>query len=238
MLHNQRCFIDIEDQYQFVRQRIENMEPWGDFQLPKIEEIAGLRFWFYKVPVGKIKKISATVQAWQIVYRDHRFAYIVVLSKAEPPVNAMLVPRIHLGSLSLSHLCKQLDKFTIEIEDLRAERESLTRWIFLINKKLAETENMVALAHAKSQTQDSEGIFFIQGWVPCRNVDQLTKFGNNYHLALMTEDPAANEMPPTLLENPKLLRGAESLVNFYQTPGYRSCDPTIVFFFHSACFFP
>ncbi len=237
VLLNQRCSIDAEEQYTFIIQRIENLEPWGNFQFPKLDEIGGLRFWFYKVPVGKITKITKTVQTWQIVGRDHRFAYIIVISKTEPSANEMPVPRIHLGSLPLFSLRQQLDELVIKIEDLRAERESLTRWIYLINKNLVDIDNKVVLMQAKRQTQDSKGVFFVQGWVPANNIELITKFVERQHLAFMAEDPGENEMPPTLLRNPRLLRGAETLVHFYQTPGYRSCDPSVVLFFSFSVFF-
>jgi len=237
VLHNQRRLINIENQYKFLRQRISVMEPWGDFHLPKIEEIGGFRFWFYRVPVGKIKKVLAKNLIWQIVYRDLRYVYIVVLSKDGPPFDAMPVPRLHLGSIPLSQLRKLMDDILLEIEDLRAERESLTRWIFMIGKNLAHTENIASLTRAKGQTIDRDGIFFVQAWLPCRSLERLVTFTKNQHLALMAEDPAANELPPTLLENPKLLSGAEDLVNFYQTPGYYSCDPSIVLFFSFSLFF-
>ncbi len=237
VLHNQRRLINIENQYKFLRQRISVMEPWGDFQLPNIDDIGGFRFWFYRVPAGKIKSILARDLIWQIVHRDLRHVYIVVLSKEEPPRDAMPVPRLHLGSMPLSQLRKLLDDIMLEIEDLRAERESLTRWIFKIDENLAHTENIASLTRARQQTIDRDAVFFVQAWLPCRSLERLVTFTDNQQLALMAEDPAVNELPPTLLENPKFLRGAEDLVNFYQTPGYYSCDPSMVLFFSFSLFF-
>ncbi len=237
VLHNQYRSIKIEDQYKFLRQRIANMEPWGDFQFPKPDDIGGFKFWFYKIPVTKIKNISTTTQVWQIVYRDFRYAYIIVIAKDEPPVATMPAPRIHIGSHSLSQLHKQLDETSIEIEDLNAERESLTRWILMIGRNLTDTENAAALSRAAGQTMDREDIFIVQAWVPCHDVERLKDFAKNQQLAFMSEDPVPDEMPPTLFENPKPLRGAEDLINFYQTPGYRSCDPSLVLFFSFSLFF-
>jgi V/A-type H+/Na+-transporting ATPase subunit I len=237
VLQNQRRSIETEDQYKFLRKRIASVEPWGDFQLPKIDDIGGFRFWFYKVPVGKIKYISTMTLAWQIVYRNHRHAYIIVIAKDEPPVETMPAPRVHIGSQSLSQLRKQLIETAIEIEDLCAERESLTRWILMIGKNLAHIENAVSLTRASGQTMDREDIFIVQGWVPGYDVENMKYFSADQQLAMIIEDPVAAEMPPTLLKNSQLLHSAEDLVNFYQTPGYRSYDPSLVLFLSFSLFF-
>jgi V/A-type H+-transporting ATPase subunit I len=56
-------------------------------------------------------------------------------------------------------------------------------------------------------------------------------------LALTSEPPAARDNPPTLLDNPRALRGGEGLVEFYTTPAYRLWDPSESVFFAFALFF-
>ncbi|WP_315854774.1 V-type ATPase 116kDa subunit family protein, partial [Alienimonas chondri] len=56
-------------------------------------------------------------------------------------------------------------------------------------------------------------------------------------LALTVEAPAPADAPPTLLNNPDRLAGAEGCVTFYITPGYRAWDPTAVVYLSFALFF-
>jgi V/A-type H+/Na+-transporting ATPase subunit I len=237
VLANKRRIGEVSDRCRALKQRIAEAEPWGDFNLPPVDEIGGLRLWFYRVPVGKVRAIPTGGMVWQTVYRDQRTVYVAVIAENEPPAGAMPVPRTHMGDRSLSQLRKELDQTELELDDLRAERESLTRWIAMMSKSLAEAENNAALIHAAGQTLDRDELFAVQGWGPHYEVERLAEFAGVRKLALLADDPTPVEMPPTLLDNPKALSGAEDLVGFFQTPGYRSCDPSPVLFFSFTLFF-
>jgi V/A-type H+-transporting ATPase subunit I len=77
----------------------------------------------------------------------------------------------------------------------------------------------------------------VQGWMPRQELKRLDAFAEQQGLAFLAEPPQADEEPPTLMDNPPNLSGGEDLVSFYQTPGYRNWDPSIVVFFSFALFF-
>ena len=79
-----------------LSQRIADAKPWGDFRFCLASEMGELRLWFYVVPHNQMPKVEATGLAWEVVRRDSRFCYVVVLDKAEP--QSMPVPRVHVGS--------------------------------------------------------------------------------------------------------------------------------------------
>ena len=233
----QQCIRDVSDQRDFLAARIKSVSPWGDFKLPPDNDLAGLRLWFYIVPVGKLRALPKKDVVWQIVHKDNRFAHVVVVAEDEPPVNVMPVMRTHTGTLSLTELKAKLNETELELEDLRAERESLTRWIYLITRNLARAEDKARLIHAAEQTMDAGEVFAVQGWLPEQQLDRLCEFTKQRGLAVMIEDPGSLDTPPTLLENPEQLSAGEDLVGFYQTPGYWDWDPAIPVFFSFALFF-
>ncbi len=228
---------EISDYRDKLAARIREVEPWGDFKLPSEDDLAGLKLWFYIVPVSKVRLLPKKNMVWQVVHRDNRFAYTVVVAEQEPEPNLMPVPRTHTGKLSLSELNERLNKAELEIEDLQAERESYTRWIFLLSKNLARAEDKSALLHAAEKTLDAEEIFAVQGWVAEKTIDKIVDFAKQHRLALQIVDPAPEEKPPTLLENPEPFTAGEDLVGFYQTPGYWDWDPAIPVFFSFMVFF-
>ncbi|MCK5190209.1 MAG: ATPase, partial [Methylococcales bacterium] len=122
---------DVSDKRDFLIERIKEVTPWGDFKLPEDNHLAGYKLWFYIVPVGKLESLPKQDLVWEIVQRDNRFVYVVVVAKEEPQANAMPVLRTHTGTLSLTDLQIRLDEAELELEDCRAERASLTRWIYL-----------------------------------------------------------------------------------------------------------
>ncbi|MDZ4152659.1 MAG: ATPase, partial [Methylicorpusculum sp.] len=110
----------LSDQRDALKKRIEEIEPWGDFQLPDPEEVAGLKLWFYIVPKRLITEIADNL-IWQCVYQNNQFAYVVVVAETEPQNSAMPVARTHTGSISLSQLRHQLNEITLALEDRQAE---------------------------------------------------------------------------------------------------------------------
>lgn len=223
------------DERDFLRRRIRNLEPWGDFQFPPREELGGYRFWFYIVPHYQMPKVVDTDLIWQVVHRDNRFCYVVVLSPGPP--EGMPVPRTRTGARPQSELRRRLEAVEVEMEDLEAERVSLTRWCDLLAGSLHHLQDQAALEGAAAQTRDEEPLFVLQGWVPQDRLDALREFAQSHHLALVATAPEPGEEPPTLFDNPPLLAGGEDLVRFYMTPGYRMWDPSAVVFVSFVVFF-
>lgn len=235
--HNRTQRLDLMARRDFLEKRITDLTPWGDFILPELADLAGQKLWFYLVPNYKLPAVERSGLTWSCVHRDNRHAYVVVLSEHEPDANRMPVTRTFTGNIPLSQLEQNLEDLEIELEAVEAEREALTRWIYQLQRCIADTEDRAFLADVSDQTLDYEEIFAIQGWVAEKHLAEVERFANTHQLALLIEQPKADELPPTLLDNPEKLRGGQELVSFFQMPGYRSWDPSRVVFFSFAAFF-
>ncbi|RLA05006.1 MAG: hypothetical protein DRQ47_02260 [Gammaproteobacteria bacterium] len=237
-LANQQSLRDISDKRDFLVSRIKEVSPWGDFKLPEKDDLAGYLLWFYIVPIASLADLSKQEDLIiEIVHQDNRFAYVVVVAKDEPQINTMPVRRTHTGTMSLTELKASLDQTELDLEDCRAERESLTRWIYLITRNLASEEDKAGRIYADQQTLDTDDVFAVQGWIPEQEIDRLTEFTRQYDLALLIENPELTDNPPTLMVNAQQLSAGEGLVKFYQTPGYRDWDPSVPVFFFFSLFF-
>ncbi|MGR9052086.1 MAG: V-type ATP synthase subunit I [Gammaproteobacteria bacterium] len=225
------------DRHDALSKRIKEIEPWGDFSLPEPEQLAGHRLWFYIVPKRLMHKLKGIDLIWQTVYQDNLYCYVVVVSETEPPESAMPVARTHTGRIPLSELKSQYNQVELTLEDLQAERESLTRWITLMTLHFAEAQDKADLNRAEAMTLDQAGVFAVQGWLPAHEVERFHQFALHNNLALLIEDPAADDNPPTLLENDPRWAGGEDVIGFYQTPGYRGWDPSVAVFFSFTLFF-
>jgi V/A-type H+-transporting ATPase subunit I len=236
-LANQTRLRDVSDRRDALKQRIRDLSAWGDFQLPQLGELYGERLWFYLVPRAQMSRLAGLDLPWQEVHRDAHAAWVVVISAEEPPRHRMPVERMRTGALSLGRLRQRLEETELELEDIAAERQSLTRWIYLMSSRLAAAEDTAALKHAASQTFDDPELFAVQGWVPVRESSALQALADARRLAMVIEPPGPGDNPPTLLENPGTLAAGQDLVGFYQMPGYHSWDPSQVLFFSFALFF-
>jgi V/A-type H+/Na+-transporting ATPase subunit I len=224
---------EVGDRRDFLIDRIAEIEPWGDFQLGDLGDI---KFWFYIVPKRLMKKLDEKL-VYQIVHTDNIHHYVVVLSAQEPELSSVPVPRTHTGKVPLSQLKKQLQEAELRLEDLQAERESLTRWIALLSINLFKTQDLADLKAAGNMTLDNENVFVVQAWVPEDQLDRYQQFAQQHHLATLWSGPDLTDRPPTLLSNKEQLAGGEEVTGFYQTPGYFDWDPSIVVFFSFALFF-
>jgi V/A-type H+-transporting ATPase subunit I len=237
VLHNQQRVRDAEDRSDALRERIEALRPWGNFFHTAPERLGGMRLWFYVLPRDALAELEDLELPWQVVHRDNRFAYLAVISREEPSSGLLPVPRTHTGSLPLEAVIRQWEESEIELEELLAERQALTRWINLIATHLSAAEDRAARLHAASQTLDEAPIFALQGWAPAPELPRLRVLAEERRLALLVEEPGEGDRPPTLLSNPPELAAGEDLVDFYQTPGYRSWDPSLVVFLSFTLFF-
>ena len=234
-LEIQERILTLEDELDFLRRRIRDLTPWGDFAFPPLEDLKNLRLWFYPVPHHELKKVETADLLWTVVKRDDRFDYVVVVSEDEP--QGMPVARTHTGSKSLSELQHRLEEVELELEDLQAERASLTRWCDIFAQNIGRLEDRASLLEATHQTYDETPLFAVQGWVPRENMDQVQKYTNESHLAIDIQEPAPGDDPPTLLHNPPKLTSGEDLVTFYQAPSYWAPDPSTTVFFSFVLFF-
>ena len=90
----------LEEERDFLQGRISNLRPWGDFEFPPREDLAGLRLWFYMVPYHEMAKVEETDLIWEEVFHDNRFSYVAVVSENEP--HGMPVSRVRTGDKSIS----------------------------------------------------------------------------------------------------------------------------------------
>ena len=228
---------NVTDRRDFLEHRIAAVEPWGDLVFPPHEALAGFRLWFYLLPLSKLNALKDVDLPWQIVHNDHRLAHVVLISKAEPPADLLPVPRTHTGALPLGELKVQLDEAEVQLEELVAQRQALTRYIYLLSLNLADAENRASLAYADQQTWDDDAIVAVQGWVPVDSLAEVEAYADKIGLACLIESPKANDTPPTLIDQPAEMEAGVDLAMFYQVPSYRSWDPTWLLFASFSVFF-
>ena len=226
---------DLEDERDFLVRRISDLAPWGDFDFHDLDEMGGIRLWFYLVPHYRMKEVVPLGFDYEVVNKDNRFCYVAVLAAEEP--EGMPVPRTHTGAKPRHVLEARLEEVELAIEDAVAERVSLTRWCSLFARSLAALEDRAARSHAASLTCDVAPVFGVQGWAPADRVAEIESYASERGMVLERAAPTAEDSPPTLFDNPPATVGGQDLVTFYMTPGYWTWDPSGVVLYSFALFF-
>jgi V/A-type H+-transporting ATPase subunit I len=236
-VENRRRKRAVQERIDNLTARIAAVEPWGSFELPPVEDLARNRLWFYVVPHHLLRKMEAGEIPWQVVHRDERNTFVVLVSPNAPPESAMPVPRSRLGKRSLRTLRRDLEEAEAEMEEIQVERWSLTRWISLLIRNLARADDEADRTRTRRCALHAGEVYAVQGWVPARDIDRLEEFAREEGLALTHADPGPEENPPVLLENAPAVEPGEDLVGFYQLPGYGDWDPSPVVYVSFALFF-
>lgn len=237
VLANRQGLRETTDRRDFLVKRIRDLQPWGDFAFPPEDELAGQKLWFYTVPHKDMDQLRQSELVWQIVHRDNRHCHVAMIAEDEPASSALPVARTHTGARPRSDLQRELERVEIEIEEIVAKREELTKWIQLISANLTQAEDQAARELAAAEALDDTDLFAVQGWLRADDVGLAQNFAAEHELAMMVEDPGPEDKPPTLMANRPGLSSGEDLVEFYQTPGYREWDPSTIVFFSFALFF-
>lgn len=220
-----------------LRQRLKDLEPWGNISFPPLDEIGGQRLWFYTLPRGKLRHLEELHLPWQVVHLSPSTAWVVIISPTEPPHDILPVPRTHTGSSPQRDVREELDVIENELDEIEAERQSLTRWITLIMRHMARAEDRAELEFALGNSVAGDLCFAVQGWVPVDKIDDVIAFTNATRLAAIFEQPSPHDEPPTLLRTSPAIAAGADLVGFYQMPSYRGWDPSRLLFFSFALFF-
>ena len=237
ILRNKRERVRATDAIDLLGERIRNLKPWGEFDYPDLDELSGYRLWFYKAPFSQVARLDDVQLPWKITGEYHNDYFFVVVANHEPDGNEVPFPRVHVGSRNLSELRDDLDAALIRLEELNAERESLTRWLKPLTQSLDETINFARMGRASGQTRDDDKFFALSGWVPESSAATLESLRERSAIAYTLANPDEDDNPPTLLKNSDQFGGGESAVSFFQLPGYRSWDPSVIIFFSFALFF-
>jgi V/A-type H+-transporting ATPase subunit I len=225
------------DKKELIVQRLADIEPWGNIDYPPMAALKGYRFWYYIIPLDKRKALSSLELPWSIVYRDNKNAYVVVVSKSEPKPEILPISRVHLGSKSKVALLEELEEVELLLDHLDAKRQSLSRFIYLLSVNIAKADDKAALASALQKIFEDNELVALQGWVPVERQKEVEAFAKNAGFACLISKPEKNEIPPTLLSQPKKMAAAKDLALFYQVPGYYGWDPSRLLFVSFSLFF-
>ena len=136
----------------------------------------------------------------------------------------------------IEELRQKADEIKEELSDIL--KDSLSYEKYLLEIKIlydflgADAEKFTAdLEFAKTQST-----YVLEGWIPKEKADDIVAEikSKTDNVVVYLNEPAADEIPPTLLDNPKLVKPFESITNMYSTPSYREKDPNgvmAIFFF-------
>lgn len=107
-----------------------------------------------------------------------------------------------------------------------------------ILKKFPALADTIAFESAKEVMSSQGELAFIAGWVPERKIPDLKSQISKSGWGALLRGPADGEIPPTLIEPPKLFRPVKALFDGLGiAPGYTEADVSVPFMCYFSLFF-
>ncbi|BAB59197.1 H+-transporting ATP synthase subunit I [Thermoplasma volcanium GSS1] len=200
----------------------------------------GSRFSSYLVPaedvdVGQFEAVGAKVT------RMKGFSVITAPSL----ISGELAKVANRLGLQIIHIPEVIGKPADVISSLEQKKKDLEDAVASLNKRLEELsdkyyERIAQVREAleieakkidvEEKTKGTKYTFAVEGWIPDEDYEKLHNalnrvIGGSFILSKIKTD----EMPPTLLRNPKRISLFEFFIRFYSLPEGTEYDPTLIF---------
>ena len=141
-----------------------------------------------------------------------------------------------LPPMRLSKMREKLDRIenriTIDIAKIAGSDENA------ILKKYPALADKIAFESAKELVGEQGELAFVSGWIPVTRSDAFLSAVRENSWGALLREPADDEIPPTLIEPPKLFRPVTALFSGLGiAPAYTESDVSVPFFCYFTIFF-
>ncbi len=127
----------------------------------------------------------------------------------------------------------RINEFKEKIDKIIEENgEYLAKYKVVLENIIERLETLIKSLSTKYMT-------ILKGWVPAKYKQKLVNTLRENGVAAYVEfrEPGEHEQPPTMLDNPRIIRWFEPIVEFLGVPNYREWDPTPIIAYSFALFF-
>jgi V/A-type H+-transporting ATPase subunit I len=218
------------------------IEKWGDFRPGDLKflEDNGVPILLYELPVKRYEQLSGE-QKVIVLGRDKVFVYCALVGGALPAETPFAMPAKSLGELQAEAAEKRAALAAIE-KDLAGMAAAVP----LIRGELGRIQQDIAFESArlsmeKVENADMPGgieVALITGFVPEDLAGVVKRGAMENGWAVLIDDPAETDNPPSLLRDNPFARLVHPLFNFLGTiPGYREYDVSFSYLLYFCVFF-
>lgn len=238
-----RHIIDLEkrleqlDEYSTtLRHRIEQWEPWGDFDPELIKSLAlkNIHIRLYQMPAGEIKNLPSTVIAKKLFTASGLVASAIISrGKADIPFKEIPPPKTGLREMKerLSEDLKVMRNISEEIGKSVSYEGALGRAKKGLEKELEFNEALKGMGQAGR-------VAYIVGYAPAGETDKVIQAAKQNRWGIFVREPSEEDTVPTFIRNPRWVSIMEPVFRLMEiVPGYRELDISPLFLLFLSLFF-
>lgn len=192
-----------------------------------------------QAPESELIVISSSEELHYVMLLSLKETYSAVLNALKPFGFAVVkfkgmegnaAQNIALIEEKLAQAAQKREEAVETIKSLSDQRSELKLAIDRFNQE-AEKEGV------KDNFLTDGTIVFLEGWAEEPKLDKLEKELQEAGCAYELSDPQEGDTVPTLLANPKWMRGINMVTEMYSLPSYDGIDPNPLMFFWYVFFF-
>lgn len=230
-----------ERRVQLARE-IDRVESWGEIskdQLASLQQKLGLVIRLYEGPARSAGELPKTIDYVVLKSPRGRLRIASVLEEGEKePAFPSVFQEFEPPEKALSEMRNELAAIAARLSEIHAELRALAPSIGVIQILVSALDEDIRIERLRSGMPSQDRLCYLKGYVPARDMDRMKTLAAKHGWAIGFDDPADDELPPTLVENPPAVQIIEPVFEFLGTiPNYREYDISLWFLLFFSLFF-
>lgn len=214
-----------------LEKNIAKVEPWGEFDKDKLNElaIAGFIPHFWTCPKKLFKKEWVDEYFATVINDENSKFYFITFAKEKPDITAELIdlPNARLSELKDSKKLLEAKLKDIQEEYLKINKQS--RNVIMAGKVENENDMSLSKVHLNAESVAEDQLKLMVGWIPNEKQDEVTDYLEQNKIFYEMEDPNLEDDVPVEIKNDKYSSLFEPILKMYSLPKYSDLDITPYF---------
>ena len=226
----------LAEELQILKRDIEIWNEWGDFDPEAIEglETKNIRVRLCKLSAREIKDAPKNVIIEKI-FEKGKIVYCTAIFKEDIklPFEALALPEVSLEEMFLKKKdCEEnLTRIDKRFMEISAHKNELIKY----EKKLGV---IIEFNEIREGAGNFEKLSYLKGYCPENKLGIIESAASKEKWGILVSDPDENDIPPTLIKNPKWVEIIKPMFDIIRTiPGYREVDISPYFLIFFSIFF-
>ena len=222
----------INQQLQVSTKKLEDLEPWGNFDAELIKKIEQAGYFVNFFSVQK----SAYNPEWENLYNailineDTRY-YFITITKQNNVAEELGVESLQLPDVSYNDLSELIESIKEKKQNERNNLKALAADIPSIDAAIANVESKIDLKEVILNTSQAaeNKVMVMQGWAPEEKETKIVSYLQSKDAYYEVSNPSPEDDVPIKLSNSKFFKLFEPITRLYMLPKYNELDLTPYF---------
>jgi len=244
--HIKQLFINVATSLQEIQElderildyqtQINHWEPWGNFDPQDFHRLEkqGVYVRLYAVPEAQLDTLPDDVTA-EVLFVSEGMARVMIAARSPLKLD---YDEVVLPECGLREWQGMLAKAREHRDQLQTFVEESAKLIDVFEQRLKRLEDRIAYQQALTGRGLNDELALLRGYCPVDLCAAFEQRARQERWAYVIEDPADEDVIPTLLRNPKWVELISPVFKVVEIiPGYREFDVSLVFLIFFTLFF-